>query len=41
MPRLTIRCARFCADTEVIRDLVRKYIATIGENACPAEVDPA
>jgi|GEM_PF-912632 putative acetyltransferase len=38
MTQLTIRCARFSADTPAIRDLVREYIATINENACRDEV---
>ena len=39
MTQLTIRSARFSADTPAIRGLVREYVATIDENACREEVD--
>ena len=39
MPRLTIRSARFSAETPAIREQIREYIATIDENACRDEVE--
>ena len=39
MTRLTIRSARFLADTPAIREQIREYIATIDENACRNEVE--